>query len=353
MTTTLIVRDATLAINGAPEKRGEPREHLLSRVAEVARMDARTAEECIEVLSAVASGEGADPEVLEALLIVSLAKPDVAGRLNQPTLATGRRLAAKLERAAEFGHTLAILELLCQHFPGQDGLERELAQLMRRQGTVQDLVGRYFERAQKLMREGRHGEAAGWLREVLQLDPARRDAARLLRDLRFKKTKRASKSSGSLRFLFLTALLGLGLAWAGLREVRLRGELEALPDVVAGNTASLRRRLAELEAFGARHPVWHGALQVLSERSTLRVQLEVLEEQERQAHAAVERAAKERLENADLCRARGLSEVQAGDLDKALASFREAIEHGGADWPHRQRVEQDVADLEAALAEQP
>src|SRR6185436_5780591 len=70
MTTTLIVRDATLAINGAPEKRREPREHLRLRVAEVAHMEERTAEECVEVLTAVAGGDGAEAEVLEALVIV-------------------------------------------------------------------------------------------------------------------------------------------------------------------------------------------------------------------------------------------------------------------------------------------
>jgi tetratricopeptide (TPR) repeat protein len=353
MTTTLIVRDATLAINGAPEKRGEPREHLLSRVAEVTRMEGRTAEECVEVLSSVAGGEGADPDVLEALLIVALAKPDVAKRMNLPTLATGRRLAAKLERAAEFGHTLAILELLCQHFPGEEGLERELANHMRRQGTVHDLVKRYYDRAQKLLREGRHGEAAGWLREVLQLDPTRRDAARQLRDLRFKRTKRKKASSGTLRFLLVFGLISLGITWGVLREVRLRQEFDALPQSVPGNTATLRRRLNELQEFADRNPVWHGAFQILTERSTLRVQLEVLEEQERQVRAAAELVTRERLEAAELCRKRGLSQIQSSDLQRALDSFREALEHGGADWSQRASVLQDVAELEAALSEQP
>src|ERR1051326_628003 len=150
MTTTLIVRDASLAINGAPEKRGEPREHLRLRIADVAHMEARTAEECVEVLSSVSNGEGADPDVLEALVIVGL------------------------------------------------------AQLMRRQGMVQDLVNRYFERARKLMREGRNNEAAGWLREVLQLDPSRKDAARLIRDLRFKRAgsrRRRGNGGAGLRFI--------------------------------------------------------------------------------------------------------------------------------------------------------
>src|SRR5262245_45623335 len=98
MSTTLIVRDATLAINGAPEKRDEPRQHLRKRVAEVAHMDPRTAQECVEVLSSVSEGDGADPDVLEALVIIAVAMPKLAERLDMATVDTGRRLAQRLER---------------------------------------------------------------------------------------------------------------------------------------------------------------------------------------------------------------------------------------------------------------
>jgi tetratricopeptide (TPR) repeat protein len=348
MTTTLIVRDATLAINGAPEKRREPNEHLRLRIAEVAHMEARTAEECVEVLSAVAGGEGADPEVLEALVVVGLAHPNMARRLNLPTLATGRRLAARCERSADVDGAMAVLEILQQHFPGQDALERDLAQLMRRQGMVKDLVSRYFERARKLMREGRHAEAAGWLREVLQLDPSRKDAARLLRDLRFKGQSRGPRGTGVLRFLALVALLGVGGTYGFQRELRLREELRTLPVAAPGNLAALRRRLADVEKFTAEHPVWHGALQVLAERSELRVQLTVLEEKERAAREAEARAELERLENAELCRQRGLMQAKSGDVRGALASLREALLHGGPDWTHTAQVTRDIADLEAS-----
>ena len=349
MTTTLIVRDAMLAINGAPEKRSEPREHLQLRIAEVAHMDERTTEECIEVLGSVANGEGADPDVLEALVIASLAHPALAKRLKLNTVQIGRRLAAILERSNAIDRTLSVFELLQKHFPGHESLERDLSQLMCRQGMVQDLVNRYFERAKKLVREGRNNEAAGWLREVLQLDPGRKDAARMMRDLRFKRVKHSRKRSGNWRSLFVVALLALGLSWAVLREFRLHEEFRTLPQAAPGNVPALKRRLADLESFIASHPLWHGALQVLTERTALRVQLAVLEAKSESDREAAEQAARERLEAAELCRARGMQCVQAGDVRGALAAFREALQEGGTDWPQYERVSRDVADLQSSL----
>jgi tetratricopeptide (TPR) repeat protein len=352
MTTTLIVRDATLAINGAPEKRGEPREFLRGRVEDVATMDQRTAEECAEVLGSVAHGEGADPEVVQALVIVALAQPALAAHLKLPTTALGRRLAARLERDGEVERAMAVLELLLQHFPGEDALERDLAQLMRRQGMVQDLTNRYFARAQKLIREGRINEAAGWLREVLQLDPSRKDAARVLRNLRFKRTVGVRKRGGGFRFVLVTAALVIGVAFGVLREVRLRAALQAVPEAPSGNVVALKRRLVELDAFSERHPIWHGALDVLSERSELRVQVSVLEEKARAESEAHARAERERLENAELCRRRGLDLAQSGDLRGALDVLRQALVHGGPDWERREEVLRDVEALEEHFREQ-
>jgi len=349
MPTTLIVRDATLAINGAPEKRTEPRAHVQARIAEVANLDARTAEECVEVLSSVAGGEGAEPEVLEALVIVALAHPGLAEQLGLDAVVTGRRLATRYERLGEIERALAVLETLLQSVPGQPSLERDLALLMRRQGMVQDLVGRYFERAKKLMREGRNQEASGWLREVLQLDPGRKDAARLIRDLRFKHQNNVQRRGVGLRFVLGALSFSLLLSYGVLREFRLSQEFRTLSQPVGGNLGSLKRRLSDLEQFIRAHPVWHGALAVLSERSELRVQLEVFEEKLRQEREAQERARRESLESADLSRARGMLAVEQGDLQGALDSFRQALEFGGRDWTHFERVSRDVSDLETHL----
>ncbi len=349
MATTLIVRDATLAINGAPEKRGEPREHLRGRVTEVASMDPRTAEECVEILSSAANGEHADPEVLEALVIVGLAHPALTRRLGLAPVATGRRLAARLERTGEIDRTLALLELLLHHHPRQESLERDLAAVMRRQGMVKNLVERYFERAQKLVREGRNQEAMGWLREVLALDRSRKDAARLIRDLQFRTRRRARRKLVRWRFVLGALVLSLLGSFLVLREFRVREEFRALPQAVGGNMVSIKRRLSDLEAFRGRHPVWHGVLALLTERSRLRVELDTLEERIRLEREEQERARSEQLEAAELCYRRGLPKVEDGDLTGALADFRQALELGGEEWPLFQRVSRDVADLEASL----
>ena len=353
MTTTLIVRDATLAIHGAPEKRGEPREHMRLRIAEVAHLDARTAAECVEVLGSVAGGEGADPEVLEALVILSLAHPRLAEKTRLAPMATGRRLATRLERDGKIDHAMAALEVLLAHFPGHEALERDMAQLMRRQGMVQDLVGRYFERAKRCLAEGRPSEAAGWLREVLQLDPKRKDAARLIRDLRFKKMKQGRKRGGGLKVFAALLLCAAGCAYVVRRELGLGQEFRALPGASEGNTASLERRLADLEEFVAHHPVWHGSLGVLSERSELRVRLAVLADKARQEREALEQAERNRLQDADLCRTNGLRLVQNGDVEGAIEAFEQALELGGPQWEQRERVTRDLADLQAHLSETP
>lgn len=350
MTTTLIVRDAMLAINGAPEKRGEHREHLRVRIAEVGRMEPRTAEECVEALSGVADGEGAEPDVLEALIIVALAQPELAERLGLATVSIGRRLASRLEKLAEIERTVAVLELLQQHFPGNDSLEHDLAQLMRRQGMIQDLVDRYFGRARSLLREGRNEEAAGWLREVLQLDPSRKDAARMIRNLRFKRSATGKSGlPGAVRFLLVTLTLSVGATYAVLRELRLRDEFQALPQATEGKPETIEKRLAALERFVKGNPVWHGALGVLSERSDLRVQVQVLRDRQRLAEEEEARARAERLESADLCRARGMQLFEEGDLPGALEAFRESLRYGGEAWSGRDEVAKDVADLEAHL----
>jgi tetratricopeptide (TPR) repeat protein len=303
----------------------------------------------MEVLSSAASGEQADPEVLEALIIVGLAHPVLASRMSVVPVNTGRRLAVRLERRGEIDRTLALLEVLLAHFPGQDTLERDLAAVMRRQGMVQNLVERYFERAQRLIREGRHQEAIGWLREVLQLDRSRKDAARLIRDLRFRANSSVRHRSVRWKVVVSALALSVGLSFLALREIRLREKFKSIPQAAGENLGSLRRRLGDLEEFFERYPVWHGAFAVVSERSKLRVAVERLEAQERAAKDAQEARERERVEGAQLARNRGKMKAGSGDIAAALAEFELALQLGGPDWPQRQEVEKDVAAMRAYL----
>ena len=349
MATTLIVRDATLAINGAAEKHTDPREHLRSRIAEVASLAPRTAEECMEVLNSAASGEQADPEVLEALIIVGLAHPMLASRMSIAPVNAGRRLAVRLERSGQIDRTLALLEVLLASFPGQDSLERDLAAVMRRQGMVQNLVERYFERAQKLIREGRHQESIKWLQEVLQLDRTRKDAARLIRDLRFRAKSHDRYKAVRWKFVMSALALSLGVSFLALREIRLKEEFGSIPQATEDNLGALRRRLTDVEAFAERHPVWHGGFGVVKERSRLRQIVERLEAKALITKEQQETRDRERLEAAQLARDRGLMKAADGDFPGAIVEFELALENGGENWPHRADIERQIQAIRAHL----
>jgi tetratricopeptide (TPR) repeat protein len=353
MSSILILRDATLAINGAPERRAAPRTHLEERVEVVAGYDTATIEACIATLMPAGGGEDSDPEVLEALFLVGLAHPVIAEAQGVNALVAGRSLAARAERAGDVERALAALDLLVRAFPGNKVLERDLAALMRRQGMVQDLVARYMERANGLLRAGRTEEAVPWLREVMLIDRSRKDVARLIRDLRFRQTARVRGEKRRYAGLVAVALaIGL-LAGVVLRERKLSDSFAALSEVVEGDLESMRSRLADLEDFVDQHPVWHGSLAVLEERSRLRVAIERLAEQEALAREARSQEDHNRSEEADLARRRGVLYFDRGDFARALDEFQTALELAAANWPERERAARDIDAIERFLEERP
>ena len=145
MSSTLIVRDATLAINGAPETRGDLREHLPTRLQEVSGFTPQQVDEYVEILCPSVTSEETDPEILEALVLLGLGHPNIIPKLGISPVLAGRRLASRWERGSKVEQALALLEFLVEEHPGQRALERDLAALMRRQGMVQDLVERYLD----------------------------------------------------------------------------------------------------------------------------------------------------------------------------------------------------------------
>lgn len=352
MASTLIVRDATLAINGAPETRAEPEKFLARRVGETARLDPQMLEECAELLLAESAGEDPDPEILEALTILALSQPQVASMMGVNAVAQGRRLAARLEREGEVEHALAILQLLVQHHPGHRALERDLASLMRRSGLVADLVERYLERAQALLKEGKTTEAIAWYREVLLLDRSRKDVARAIRDLRFQEVDDHQKRGRRVKIAAVVLFLSTLVCFAVFYEMRVSGAFGELPAAAEGNLPQMRARLAGLEGFMEKHPVWHGSLQALAERSHLRVEIERLDAE--QTIARDNRLAEEarKLEVANLARQRGLLHAHAGDYASALRELENALSLAAPDWPERARVERDVAAIRIHLQEE-
>ena len=352
MAGTLIVRDATLAINGAPEARTEPETFLHERVLEAANLDHETIEDCVEVLLASASGEDPDPEVLEALTILGLSQPRISAPLGVSAVAHGRRLAARLERDGEVDHAIAVLEILGEHHPGHRALERDLAALMRRTGMVSNLIERYVDRAQALLKEGRTQEAIAWYREVMLLDRSRKDIARKIRDLRYqeideKKNKKRRRRI-AVGVLVVTVVLSLGF----LHEKGVYDAFQRLAGCREGDLTSMRARLDALESFVDDHPVWHGSLGVLAERSRLRVEIEHLEDEVRLQEDAVRDEMARKIEAADLARKRAWLLARADDYEGALHELGSALELAPPDWAHRERVERDVASIEKYLEEE-
>jgi tetratricopeptide (TPR) repeat protein len=351
MTGTLIVRDATLAINGAPETRGEPKEFLQDRVQETAKLDAKTIEDCAEVLIASASGEDPDPEVLEALTILGLAQPHIASQLGVNALAHGRRLAARLERDGVVEHAVAVLQFLVDTNPGHRALERDLAAMMRRTGMANDLIDRYIARAQALLKEGRTQEAIAWYREVLLLDRSRKDVARTIRDLRFQEVDDQGLRKRRRRIIAVVLLVSTILTAVGLHEKMVRDEFHNLAGYQPGDVGSMQDRLDTLEAFVDEHPVWHGALGVLSERSRLRVELQRLRD-EIASRKEKESATLARMQDAaELARRRARIHAENNDFPSALRELANALELAPPDWSEREQVERDVAAIREYLAE--
>jgi len=351
MVSTLIVRDVTLAVNGAPDTQLDPRGALAERVEAVSAFDDATVEECIEVLQPVASGDEVDHDVLEALMLLALARPEACARFEVSGLSAGRRLAAALEAAGEVDRTVAVLELLAERFPGNRGVERDLAAVMRRRGKVEELIERYLERANHLLKTGHTPEAIDQLREVLLLDRNRKDVARMIRDLRYQEVDEGREGKRRRRTVFLTLLFSLALSLAVLREIQIQREFDALPAVTGKDEAALHTRLASLEGFVQRYPVWHGSLGVLSERGELRVELERIEQERADAAEHKKEADRQSTELAEQARERGLLRIDSGDYASALKEFQSSLHLAPADWPRRERVERDVAAISKWLEE--
>ena len=351
MTSTLIIRDAALAIHGAPELRADPAQHLRSRIAEVQSFQDQFLGECLDVLGGVAV-DSADGEVLEAVLIASIARPELANPRGLAAIPVGRHLAAYHEKAGASAKAMATLELLVEVFPGHKALERDLAGLMRRQGMVAELVERYLQRAKQLLKQRRTSEAISWMREALVLDRSRKDVARTIRDLRYRELDRVVVRRSRKRVAIVTMTGSILIATAGLRETRLAEEFRALPAASPGDVVGMQERLAALDAFMSRHPIWHGSLDVINERSALRMETDRI--QEAQELATARRAEEEarRMEEADLAYKYGKQLAHDGAYAAALEELRRSLELALPQWEERDDVQRDIDAISAYLEEQ-
>jgi len=351
MSNTLIVRDAVALACGDLAGGAELEAHLLERVEITRSLPDDQVQECFDVLAPDA-GDEAQAEVLAAALILTAAHPRAAAAFKLSPAVVGRRLAAAFERAEDVDFAFASLRVAGRFAPGNAGIERATASLMRRQGMVQELVDRYLDRAQRLLDEGEHAEAIPWLREVLALDRSRKDVARMIRDLRFDEVSSANARKRRVRIAGLALAVSLGLSFAALREVRLRSDFADLPQAIPGDVPSLNARLAAVEEFVAANPVWHGALGALQERSELRVLIERIVEDEAAKREKAETARERMDEMADGSTVLARRLYERGDAQGALDEFEKALSIASESWPQRERTERDIAALKEAIAEE-
>lgn len=291
--------------------------------------------------------DSSDVRRLEALLVLGLAHPVVLEEHRIQLAVEGRRLAVLLERNGEGERARALLEVLASRMPDEPDVDRDLSDMMRRNGSTAELVDRYLARAEQCVQGGVPLEAVPWLQQVLLLDRSRRDVARMIRDLRYEESERKARVKRRMRvagMLFVISALVIGVF---VREWRLEERYRGLPPVEDNDLASMETRLAGVESLIETNKFWIGMFRVVSERGRLveAIRQHSVRAQDRQLEDHILRMRKSDM--ADAARTKGLAAVDRGDLDDALVDFKRALDLAGEDWQHRARVQADIDAIEA------
>lgn len=339
-----IVEEVIAALTGGGE--GAARADLRQQMQRAAReFDARTADTFGRALLGRLTGEPGDVRALEAMLILGLAHPDLLERKRIPLVQEGRRLAVLLEKRGESERAQTLLELLCARAPDDRAVESELAGVMRRNGNLARLVERQLSRAEGAIREGRREEAVRWLREVLAVDPSRRDVARMIRDLRFEDGQRRATLRKRLRIAAVSLLLACALGGAVWREFDLDRKYDELPGAPQGDLAAMHARLEALDELIDGNPLWFGMYQAGRERSQLRSEVDRLDGARAEAErlAAAERARIEIVAEAERSKARLLAEQF--QFNQALEHLQISLQNAPPDWQYRGQVERDILSI--------
>jgi tetratricopeptide (TPR) repeat protein len=222
---------ASLETVGADGSRAELKE-LVGRASQLFDDDSAQAR-CAQLFERLGSDAG-DRIALESVVILALARPALVERLRLPLAQEGRRLAVLLERGGDAQRAQAVLELLLARAPSDRAVERDLSALMRRNGNLARLVERHLSRADECVRDGRRDEAVRWLREVLMLDPQRRDVARMIRDLNYAGHRAPWGAAQGPQGGWSLAAVPLGALGRGVARNRHRRALRAHPAGAGG-----------------------------------------------------------------------------------------------------------------------
>jgi tetratricopeptide (TPR) repeat protein len=300
---------------------------------------------CDALLARLSENAG-DVRALETLVVLGLARPEVFERRRIPVLQEARRLAVLLERGGESERAQAVLELLLARKPSDRGIERELSSLMRRNGNLSRLVERHLARADECVRAGRRDEAVRWLREVLMLDPQRRDVARMIRDLNYADLERrgAWRKGAKAAAVALLCMSGLsGVVW---RETSIDERFERIPQAPNGDMVAMQARLSALDDLVSESPLWLGLFEVSRERASLRESLERMraERAEQAAKEAQARTLATTLAESQYA----LAQLAARqyDFDLMRDHLEAALSYAPADWKERASIQLELDALD-------
>jgi tetratricopeptide (TPR) repeat protein len=330
-------------------------------------VDAITAQAAARALLADLGRDPLDLRRLEALLMLGMAHPALLARHGIEPAREGERLALLWERAGQVGRAAALRATLAEvagpasipaALPARepaplvlrapDGASRPQPVDARRATAI--VVEQRLQAASTCVARGLHDEAQAHLRAVLELDPTRKDVARMSRDLAH---ARLASQKRRRRVALGAALLACACfaAWSGWRRERaIAADFASLPPLVAQDAAALESRLASLQGLRAARGAWFGMGALLREEEALRARLDELAlVAERRRQAEEERLAERRLE-ADAWRERARQAAEQGDFGTAQAHYSRALGVADPLWEHRARTERDAVAVSRWLA---
>lgn len=347
----MIVEDVVTALTGDVASGPGARAAIRSRMQRAAdEFNERTAEAFARALLDSLTQNPTDLRQIEALIILGIAHPGILERHRISLDHEAERLLFLLERAGETERAETMREVLADRLTVEEVSETEAPQATPK-ADRQELIERHLRQADEAAQGGRTREAIACLREVLALEPGRRDVTRLLRDLRQHQTDRKKRIGRGIKVVLGVLVVGAAAYGVWLREQAVRTRYLDIPSGKGDDPVSLRARAGAIDELIASERFWFAMKDALEEKGRIEAQLRRrTEESEKERHEAA-MALEERVQTADAARVRGLMYAQQGKFDLALADFRQALELAPKGWEHRKRVQADLAAIEAFKAQ--
>lgn len=151
-------------------------------------------------------------------------------------------------------------------------------------------------------------------------------------------------------------LVGAALSSAAVvsvqeRERRIEAKYTALPPADPSSLEQVEDRLIALERLIDAHPVSRQGFHMERERHRLRLELDGLEAEQLEEQLETEEASTSELLRAKSARVRGLALADGEDLEGAYRHFSESLENSSLTKEETERIQRDMAAIDAFLEE--